>query len=989
MARPSSVMKMPEFLVFVRAFAIGVVGAEVFRLAFYLGEGLALLLYGVGWWAQAGLVAACLLICLTYARKREALTASVRLGRSLRIDLLAAVLIGIWSNVLVAPWLNSGHKLVKQSSSQVAPAVLAMLLLVLLSPLVRIYWPRSEKKRPQLYFLADEEIRDRDQDLFASETQAKSFAETVLASGAHSGLVFGIDGPWGVGKTSFINLAERHWSNEDDSTIVFRFEPLRYASEPDLSERFIRDLSAIIQKQVFAPEFRPAASRYSRMLKGKADISFLGFKLSLEPTGETIDELLDDIDEVLKRIGRRVIVVVDDLDRLEAKTVNNVLFTIRRTFKLSQATYILCYDTENLANGKDDGERAREFLEKFVTVKLSLFVDSSTIQRFLERDWKREEQSRLLVPSDSMVKLASVLSELADILRGEKAARYMSLVGDLRKVKRFVNAVLLMQIERTDLSKTDFNRRDLVNLMLLHLNYPGLFRHVYVEETEGRSGIFSVKRKSGNREFSNSEALIGLLECDKGLGGFLLAQLFDVKELGLGASDVDEPVQRSRACFNQGEHRNLEKYLKLIVRFVTPEPRETFRLYQEAVERVRRGEKISAVLDEDEFRLADGEHAQDQFWRLVVNQAHDFPPSIAGDAINALVAYLPKYSSVEVFGRGMRTRSIYSILRLLDRVRWGGANGRASSDSLKSRLDIAHRLWGEGEHTGQGLLCRLVEEDRGVLGWNDLMLFRLQCSADRQGQLFNVQAALLLYEDNAASTTGLLSELAVKGMRRLSQKVFALFRGAFIEQKRNFLAEVDEAPAAMFFGAAEAILKSESANLEAKGQAPLAERIAAARSAVKSFVLYQLSNRQPPVGAGVGCGFYDEVGAEDAGGIAKVMNEYVFDLCFDPQKEDGIYHFVDYCLSNLSSAFFSGDEDGYVPTKAGLLGGLDSLAMGRYWRRHREDFLKRNLPAVERRVVTSNYVATYREDLPRVFVVLDELSNEASEPAPEAELGVG
>ncbi|MEX8195429.1 P-loop NTPase fold protein [Comamonas guangdongensis] len=172
----------------------------------------------------------------------------------------------------------------------------------------------------------------------------------------------------GGGKTSFINLAERYWERAADKVIVCRFEPLRYASEPDLADRLIRDLSAAIQNKVFAPEFRPAASRYSRLIKGKADVSFLGFKLSLEPSQETVDELLDDIDEVLRRIGRRVIVVVDDLDRLDAKTVNNVLFATRRTFKLSQATYVLCYDTEVLAGGKEDGSRARAFLEKFVTV---------------------------------------------------------------------------------------------------------------------------------------------------------------------------------------------------------------------------------------------------------------------------------------------------------------------------------------------------------------------------------------------------------------------------------------------------------------------------------------------------------------------------------------------------------------------------------------------------------------------------------------------
>jgi hypothetical protein len=85
------------------------------------------------------------------------------------------------------------------------------------------------------------------------------------------------------------------------------------------------------------------------------------------------------------------------------------------------------------------------------------------------------------------------------------AAKYLPLVGDLRKVKRFVNAMLLMQLERSDLGRTDFNKRDLINLILLHLNYPGLFRCIYAEETEGRCGTFSVRREYEEHGFQVQE----------------------------------------------------------------------------------------------------------------------------------------------------------------------------------------------------------------------------------------------------------------------------------------------------------------------------------------------------------------------------------------------------------------------------------------------------------------------------------------------------
>jgi hypothetical protein len=983
MTNSKPTMKMPELLVFARMFVVGLVGAEVCRAAYYLGTAFAPAVADLGVWARGSAVLAGLTICVVYAANRGAHTAAMQMGRSIRLDLLMAACLGAWSSELTMPWLSKFHAALKAADPHWAPVALLLLSTMLISPLVQRHWPRSRQTTTQLQFLADEEIGRDEDDLLSNELQAKSFAETVLASGAHSGLVFGVDGPWGVGKTSFINLAERSWKQAANKVIVCRFEPLRYASEPDLADRLIRDLSAAIQSKVFAPEFRPAASRYSRLIKGKADVSFLGFKLSLEPSQETVDELLDDIDEVLRRIGRRVIVVIDDLDRLDAKTVNNVLFATRRTFKLSQATYVLCYDTEVLAGGNDEGSRAREFLEKFVTVKLSLFVDSSSIRNFLQRDWEKSERQLGSVPSDTMLKLGAILNELAEILNGDLAAKYLPLLGNLRKVKRFINAILLMQIEKTNLGRTDFNKRDLINLMLLHLNYPGLFRRIYAEETEGRSGTFSIRRKYDEPDFKNAEGFAEVKEEHAGSARFLLEQLFDVEVLELGdGRNIEESVLRSRACFNKGDIRNLESFLKLIVRFSRPEPQETFVLYQTAVDRVRKGWSIASVLAEAEFALKEAETGHDQFWRVLVNQAHDFTSSTTEDAIETLVAYLPRYSSFDNDDRGLRPRSIYSLLRLLDRAGWGRTAGRRRVNTPENVIEVAWRIFGERDFVGKGLIERLASPDRGVLGWNDLMLFRLQCSADRGGQLYNLHTALIVHQDMTAPTSGLVSNLALMGMRTLSQQVFAHFKRTYIDAGRNFIAEACEVPVDALLGEGFEHLHDQ-ASIDPgseQGDTTSSRRVAAARSSAASFVIYQLSNSLPPNGSGVGCGYYDQGGAEDGGSISRLMNEYVFGFCFSPIVDgDNVMLFLDHCLAHLSSPFHTGrDEEGYIATKSGLPGGLDPKAMGQYWLEHRDHIRGLELQRNGRCVFMPSYTAFYRDDLDGVFAVLDELADEAT-----------
>jgi hypothetical protein len=970
-------MKMPEPIVFARAFGVGLVVAEVMRLAFTSADKFSALIADVDWrWRTVGVILAAA-ICISYVVAREGWGQARRLAKSKRFDLLAMLMIGLWANELVVPWLAGFHKFADAASPMWPPTLLSVFLLMMGSALWRTYFRRKKIQPPQLYFLADDEIRDQSEDMLGINTQVATFAETVLASGSHAGLVIGVDGLWGTGKTSFINLAQQYWENKaSDEVIVIRFEPLRYVTESDLADRFIRDLTATIQRHVYVPEFRPAASRYSRMLRAKTDFSFLGVKISLEPSSETIDELLDDIDDVLKRIRRRVVVVIDDLDRLEPKAVNTVLFTVRRTFRLTQAVYVLCYDTENLVASKDEGARAREFLEKFVNVKLSLLIDSSAIRDFLLKDWRNDESKYQAIPSDTMAKLSSILSVLSEILGDDTAAQYMPVLGDLRKVKRFVNAILLMQIEKTDLAKTDFNSRDLVNLMLLHLHYPGTFRQIYAEETDDRSGSFSVKREHEDNQtkFVNAAGLAAALQkYGEGASRFLLMQLFDVETLGLAEfGDMDESVLASRACFNADPHRNLQSYLRLIVRFSSPEQRDTFKLYQEAVDRVVNSrDSIESILSQPEFNLSDGELAHDQFWRVLVSRSYDFTKSVAEDAIGTLVNYLPRYSSVDAMGRGLRPRSVYSLVRLLDRAGWGRTSGKRKANTQQNIIEVAHRILGDQNYSGRSLIDQLASEKRGVLGWNDLMLFRLQCSADRGGQNFNLQNALILRDNPDAQTAGLVTVLALNGMRTFSQRVFAWFQESYIKSRRNFLEEVDKTSDASFFGdSVEFLARAASGDSER-----LSQLLLGAKSMIKTFVIYQLANRKPPNGAGVGCGFYDPTGTADVAGIWTLMNQYMFKVCFNPDvHEDNVLHFIDYCLCKLTSSFFSNsDEDGYVATPQGLADELDARELVLYWAKHAPAIRKRNLLAMDRRVVTLNYTATYKEDLPRVFQVLDNM----------------
>jgi hypothetical protein len=88
-------MQMSELLVFARPLVIGFVGAEVWRVAFCLGANFATT-WSSALWVKAGGIVIGALLCLIYAFKRGAHLTAARMGRSVRLDLLLAIGIGIW-----------------------------------------------------------------------------------------------------------------------------------------------------------------------------------------------------------------------------------------------------------------------------------------------------------------------------------------------------------------------------------------------------------------------------------------------------------------------------------------------------------------------------------------------------------------------------------------------------------------------------------------------------------------------------------------------------------------------------------------------------------------------------------------------------------------------------------------------------------------------------------------------------------------------------
>jgi hypothetical protein len=948
--------------------------------------------------ALLALYVALIPIILFYLKLRGAYSASIRLLRSWRLDLLAMLMIGALVSISFSGIGTTKYKALISCFSPIQVSVLLALpialclLLLLRSNVIRFTIKPSNNSS---FFISDIELKTAEQDLLGFKDDAARFATRLLNGGSPESMVFGIDSPWGIGKSTFVNFCVEHLERtQKDRIIIYKFDPLRYENRSNLAEKFIDGLVHTIRKQVFLPEIQPLVSRYSRFIKGKVGIHFLGFKF--DPSPYDIDDALDDLESALSGIDRKIIVIVDDLDRLGFSAIKDVLFAIKKSFTLPNVSYVLCYDTENilaLEKRPDDAEKVREFLEKFVNVKISLFLDTHVLAQYVSENFKKVVQSNLLIDPLTLAKIKEALDVLQRIYKSTDFHHYQLFLSDIRKLKRLINTVMLFEIETTDFENSDFNKRDLLHLLLIYINYPNIFRKIYNTETDGKAGFFSVIRRGdpnyppeenngGQDNEKNSTLYTEYLGSLREEGQrFLLKRIFSFPDRFNDSEDEeesalsDEAKRSTFACFNGiGGARNLEAHLKLIIRLSKPQTKENYKFYLAQKKKILDGTPIREVLSGSEFSPSNGEEPYQQFWRVVANSAREFRGRTGDGIIDYLLDHIQEHSLLEIekIGIGFRASACYRIIKLLDVLGYVDESGGHVNNTNENVLRIAERILGEAKYAGKGVLETLAQTDRGPIGLFDLMLFRLQCSADRGGDIHNVTRALSLHESPDNPTSGLVV-IAVAGMREISQRVFKIFDDQYITTRKNLFDAIDHLSLDDFTGKFHVRVSDRISSGDVSKE-DVERAVAATKSRMKGFITYQLANSF--ISSGVGCGYYDETGREDKHGIAKRVNDYLFNECFGPAGGLKNYeHFLDYLLMNLASTFMFENDEHYTHrarieafTKV-----LDKEELAQYWEKNEKAIRALNLVTSEKVVHTLNYSASYKERLNEVFGVLDQL----------------
>ncbi|MBD2005222.1 MULTISPECIES: KAP family P-loop NTPase fold protein [Cyanophyceae] len=237
-------------------------------------------------------------------------------------------------------------------------------------------------------YFTDSPINNPEKDRFKRWSFAERVAQTIASRSDPSSIVIGIYGPWGDGKTTVLNFIEQGLK-ESPNIICVKFNPWRFTDEVNLIKGFFKALAEAIGKSITSPSEKVGEllDKYSSGLTG-FNLTFFGSLRftpgqGIQSLGKTLSSveleiLKKRLESLLKNAGKRVVVLIDDIDRIDKNEIQAVFKLVKLSADFDNTAYILAFDEEMVATalsekyGLGDIKAGRNFLEKIIQVPLNL-----------------------------------------------------------------------------------------------------------------------------------------------------------------------------------------------------------------------------------------------------------------------------------------------------------------------------------------------------------------------------------------------------------------------------------------------------------------------------------------------------------------------------------------------------------------------------------------------------------------------------------------
>lgn len=169
----------------------------------------------------------------------------------------------------------------------------------------------------------DQPLESTENDRLGYSFFAEELAQTITSR--TPSILLACTGRGGSGKSTILNFVENELRGIDSAPAVVRFNPWWFSGRGDLVEKFLTEMGAQLESEEGFPDIQSNLADLSSALSKvpfgamtgvPAGQGFAALHRLLQQEGESIDELKEGIHTELKESDRKIVVIIDDIDRL-------------------------------------------------------------------------------------------------------------------------------------------------------------------------------------------------------------------------------------------------------------------------------------------------------------------------------------------------------------------------------------------------------------------------------------------------------------------------------------------------------------------------------------------------------------------------------------------------------------------------------------------------------------------------------------------------
>ncbi|WP_281613110.1 P-loop NTPase fold protein [Flammeovirga sp. SubArs3] len=240
--------------------------------------------------------------------------------------------------------------------------------------ILEYYYEINEKKSDGALY-NDSPLKNLKDDQYGWEETVRVLKNNIKNSDYNTAFTIGITSKWGDGKTTFLNFLDDNLKEE--SLLRIHFNPWLSGNKNNIIDDFFKELNNKVK--FVDTNVSKELIKYAKALNSFHSTPFFKSVIDssslLASSPQSIRERYKSTSKSLKMMKKKIVVFIDDLDRLDKDEIPEIMRLVRNTSNFPNMYFVLAYDRDYVDYAIKEGINKysyEQYLNKIIQLEIEL-----------------------------------------------------------------------------------------------------------------------------------------------------------------------------------------------------------------------------------------------------------------------------------------------------------------------------------------------------------------------------------------------------------------------------------------------------------------------------------------------------------------------------------------------------------------------------------------------------------------------------------------